>query len=39
MKNEKLGWRGCDGLEAPSIAVPAALFLKRGKDVWKKKCL
>ena len=36
MEHEKLGRRDCDGLEAPSVVVFAALILKRGKDGWKR---
>jgi len=30
--NKMLGWQDCDGLEAPSVVVFAALLIKRGNS-------
>lgn len=37
MKNKVSGWRGCCGLEAPSVVALVALLIKRGANVEKQK--
>lgn len=37
MKKRKFGWHGCDGLEAPSVVVHAALLTSRGLNGKKKQ--